>query len=63
MTSTDHRQHALPDTGLDMAGLARKRASEPLRPSSAQQPCDHGIFSDEAAQSDLIEMFQKPTNE
>jgi hypothetical protein len=27
-----------------------------------QRPCDHGLFSDEANQLDLVEMLQDPTN-
>lgn len=27
-----------------------------------QKPCDHGLFSDEASQLDLVEMLQDPTD-
>ncbi len=27
-----------------------------------QKPCDHGLFSDDGNQLDLVEMFQEPTN-
>lgn len=33
------------------------------RPSKAQAPMDIGLWSDDASQLDLIEMFQEPTNE
>jgi hypothetical protein len=28
-----------------------------------QQPCDHGLFSDDALQLDLVEMLQEPAND
>lgn len=34
-----------------------------LRPRKPQEACDIGLFSDDAAQLDLCEMFQEPTNE
>lgn len=43
--------------------LFRLKSAAPLRPSKPQMPCDHGLFSDEAAQLDLVEMLQEPTNE
>lgn len=33
------------------------------RPRKPQMACDIGLFSDDADQLDLIEMFQDPTNE
>ena len=33
-----------------------------LQPNNPQLPCDHGLFSDEANQLDLVEMLQDPTN-
>lgn len=56
-------QHVLPGAGHDLAGLARKRASEPLKASKPQLPCDVGLFGDEHLQLDLVEMLQDPTNE
>lgn len=59
MTRTDDpRQGALPQTGPDLAGLARQLAAAPLRPRKAQAPCDHGLFSDDADQLDLVSLFR-----
>lgn len=33
-----------------------------LKPRKPQLPADHGLFSDERDQLDLVEMFQDPTN-
>lgn len=40
------------------AELAKRLAKASLRPKTAQKPCDVGLFSDEANQLDLCEMFQ-----
>lgn len=48
-------QHVIPGAGRDQAGLARRLAAEPLKPRADQKPCDVGLFSDVAAQTDLIE--------
>ena len=40
------------------AHIARNRAAAPLRPRQPQKPCDVGLFSNEADQLDLVEMFQ-----
>lgn len=56
-------QHVLPGAERDSAGLARKLASEPLKPSKPQLPCDVGLFGDDHLQLDLVEMLQDPTNE
>lgn len=42
----------------DVAGLLRIRAAAPIKPRAPQAPCDVGLFSDEADQLDLCEMFQ-----
>lgn len=55
-------QMELPQTVAGTAGLVRRQAAEPLRPSKPQKPCDHGLFSDEAAQLDLVEMLQDPVD-
>jgi hypothetical protein len=47
----------LPQTQARAAELARLKAAAPLRPAKPQKPCDVGLFSDEADQMDLIEMF------
>lgn len=52
------RQCVLP--GAERASLsdvAKRRAMAPLKPKTAQRPCDVGLFSDEADQLDLCEMF------
>lgn len=40
----------------DQAGLARRKAAAPLKPVKPQQACDVGLFSDDAMQSDLVDM-------
>lgn len=42
------------------SALARKRASEPLKPAKPQLACDVGLWSDEM---DQVEMFADPTND
>ncbi len=54
-------QHVLP--GAERAGqreLARRLAAAPLRARADQKPCDAGLFSDAALQSDLVEQARKP---
>jgi len=43
---------------VTQADLAQRRANAPLRPAKPQKACDVGLFSDEANQLDLVEMFQ-----
>jgi hypothetical protein len=45
------------------ASLAQMRANLPLRPKRPQRACDVGLFSDEADQLDLVEMFQNPAED
>ena len=52
-------QFSLPETGPDFAGLARLKAAEPLKPKVPQAACDHGLFSDEASQLDLVTIARK----
>lgn len=47
-------------TTADRIAAARRAKAMPMR---AQQPCDVGLFSDDADQLDLIEMLQQPTND
>lgn len=47
-------------TTADRIGALRRARA---MPSKAQVPCDIGLFGDTAAQLDLIEMLQDPTNE
>lgn len=42
--------------------LLQRKAAAPLKATKLQIPCDHGLFSDEASQVDLIEMLQDPVN-
>ena len=44
----------------DEKTLAERKWRAPKLAPKPQQPCDHGLFSDEM---DQVEMFQDPTNE
>jgi hypothetical protein len=39
--------------------LAERRAALPLKPKADQRPCDIGLFSDESAQLDLVDLARK----
>jgi hypothetical protein len=39
--------------------LAKRRAALPLRPMAEQRPCDLGLFSDDARQTELFTMTTK----
>ena len=52
-------QFDLPGTEPDSAGLAQIKASAPLKPSKPQEPCDVGLFSDTARQTDLCDLLNK----
>ena len=52
---SNDRQGVMTDTGPDYAGLARKRASDPLMARKPQLHCDVGLFSDDADQLDLVD--------
>jgi hypothetical protein len=59
--SIDHTaaglQHVL--TGAERASdaaLAQRRADAPLRPAKPQARCDHGLFSEDARQGDLVDL-------
>lgn len=41
------------------AALAARRIREPLKPTAVQKPCDVGLFSDESAQLDLVDMARR----
>ena len=43
----------LPGTGERPANLAKRQAAAPLRPQAPQEPCDHGLFSDQGNQLTL----------
>ena len=46
-----------------MRTKAERQWQAPTRAPASQQPCDIGLFSDDANQLDLCEMFQEPTND
>lgn len=48
------RQSEMPGTSPDIGGLLRLKAAAPIKPRKPQQPCDVGLFSDEADQIKLI---------
>ena len=52
----------LPRLATDQKTIAERRWHAPTRAPKPQLPCDHGLFSDECDQLDLVEMFQDPTN-
>lgn len=52
-------QRVLPGAGHDLAELARRRASAPLKPSKPQAACDVGLFSDDSAQLDLVDLARR----
>lgn len=39
--------------------LVQRRAAQSMVPDKPQKPCDIGLFSDDAAQLDLVEMARK----
>ncbi|MDO8596402.1 MAG: hypothetical protein Q7R45_07245 [Sulfuricaulis sp.] len=39
-------------------GTLERKARAPLKPQTAQKPCDDGLFSDTANQLDLMEMLR-----
>lgn len=45
---------------VDEKTVAERKWQRGLEPAKPQQPCDHGLFSDEM---DQVEMFQDPTND
>lgn len=51
-------QATIPGTApITQRELAERRAALPLKPKADQRPCDVGLFSDEAAQFDLVDML------
>ena len=61
--SRSDRQTSLPGTAANIRGLLRQKAAAAIKPRKAQQPCDIGLFSDDADQLDLVEMFMDSTEE
>ena len=49
--------------GAEQISLARLKARQPLRPSKPQKACDIGLFSDDANQLDIVDMFMDSTEE
>jgi len=47
----------------DQKTIAERKWRSALKPKREQIPCDHGLFSDEMDQLELIEMCMEPTNE
>lgn len=56
--SRSDRQTSLLGTSPDIGGLLRLKAAAPIKAAKPQKACDIGLFSDEADQLDLVEMFQ-----
>ena len=50
-------QLELPDTEERPAELAKLSAAAPMRPGTAQKPCDIGLFSDTPKQIDLEDLL------
>ena len=48
------------DLSVDMVAIAKRKAAESLKPSKPQLPADHGLFSDDSLQTDLIEILMDP---
>ncbi len=46
-----------------LAQHLQRRADAGMKPRKEQKPMDIGLWSDDAAQLDLVEMFATPTNE
>lgn len=44
----------------DQAEIARRKTLAPLKPKTAQRPMDLGLFSDDARQTDLVDLARKP---
>lgn len=47
----------------DQKTVAERKWQTPKLAPKPQKPCDHGLFSDEANQLDLVEMLMDPTND
>lgn len=56
-------QLELPDTAEQPLANITRQAAAPMRPAVEQKPCDIGLFSDDALQTDLIEMLMDPTED
>jgi hypothetical protein len=47
----------------DQRTVAERQWQKPTLAPKPQQPCDIGLFSDDANQLDLVEMLHDPTND
>jgi hypothetical protein len=47
----------------DEKTVAERKWQAGLKPRKPQLPADHGLFSDDHLQLDLVEMFQDPTED
>ncbi len=47
----------------DQKTVAERKWRAGMKPAKPQLPADHGLFSDEHLQLDLVEMLQDPTND
>ena len=61
--SRSDRQITMSGTAPDIGGLLRLKALAPIKAPKPQRACDIGLFSYEADQLDLCEMFQDSTDE
>lgn len=61
--SRSDRQSEMPGCGPGIGGLLRLKAAAPIKPAKPQKACDIGLFSDDADQLDLVEMFQDPVDD
>jgi hypothetical protein len=61
--SRSNPQIAMLGMSPDVGGLLRQKAAAPIKPRKPQVPCDIGLFSDDADQMDLVEMFQEPVED
>jgi hypothetical protein len=52
-------QERAADTARHRAREARRLAAAPLRPMAPQLPCDIGLFSDDARQTDLVDIARQ----
>jgi hypothetical protein len=50
-------QLELPQCGPDLTAEARRAADKPLKGRAQQRPCDVGLFSDQAARTDLLDVI------
>lgn len=59
---TDTLPRMLRPLTVDQRVVMERKWRAPTRAKRDQKPCDHGLFSDDADQLDLVEMFTDPTN-